>query len=59
MGGLGSAVAELLSENLPTPIKMIGVHDKFGQSGKAEQLWEKYKMTHPYIIKEVLNLLKK
>ncbi|MBT4516535.1 MAG: transketolase family protein [Candidatus Komeilibacteria bacterium] len=59
IGGLGSAVAELLSEKLPTPIKMIGVRDQFGRSGKADQLWEKYKMTHPYIIKEVLNLLKK
>jgi transketolase len=58
-GGLGSAIAELLSENLPKPIKMIGVRDQFGRSGKAEQLWEKYQMTSPYIIKEALNLLKK
>jgi transketolase len=58
-GGLGSAVAELLAENLPTPMKMIGVRDQFGRSGEAKELWEKYKMTHPYITKEALNLLKK
>ena len=59
MGGLGSAIAELLSEHLPVPIKMIGVRDQFGRSGQAEELWNKYEMTHPYIIKNILALLKK
>lgn len=59
MGGLGSAIAELLSEYLPVPIKMIGVRDQFGRSGQAEELWNKYEMTHPYIIKNILALLKK
>ncbi|MFA6467174.1 MAG: transketolase family protein [Patescibacteria group bacterium] len=59
IGGLGSAIAELLSEHLPVPIKMIGVKDQFGRSGQAEELWEKYEMTHPYIIKKVLEILKK
>ncbi len=37
-GGFGSTVAELLAEKLPTPLKRIGVQDRFGESGKAEEL---------------------
>lgn len=59
MGGLGSAIAELLSENLPTPMKLMGVDDQFGRSGQAEELWQKYKLSHTYIIQNVLELLKK
>lgn len=43
-GGLGSAVAELLSREAPTPIEFIGMHDHFGESGKPEELIEKYGM---------------
>jgi transketolase len=38
VGGLGGAVAELLAEKLPTPLKRVGIHDRFGLSGKAEEL---------------------
>lgn len=38
IGGLGSAVCEALAELAPTPVKRIGVPDKFGQSGTAEEL---------------------
>jgi transketolase len=41
-GGLGSTIAELLAENMPVPLKRIGVSDEFGQSGEAEELYEKY-----------------
>lgn len=44
-GGLGSAVAELLGEHLPVPIKRIGVPDAFGQSGEADELLEYYGLT--------------
>lgn len=44
IGGLGSAVAEVLSQNFPVPIEFIGVKDKFGQSGKPEELIEHYEM---------------
>ena len=37
-GGFGSAVAELLSEQMPTPLKRIGVEDRFGESGGAAEL---------------------
>ena len=38
VGGLGGAVAELLAERLPTPLKRVGIYDRFGLSGKAEDL---------------------
>ena len=42
IGGLGEAVCSFLSENLPTPVKRIGVQDVFGESGPAAQLLKKY-----------------
>lgn len=43
-GGLGSAVAEALAAARPTPIEFVGVADRFGQSGKPEELVEYYGM---------------
>ncbi|MFA6463574.1 MAG: transketolase C-terminal domain-containing protein [Candidatus Paceibacterota bacterium] len=43
-GGMGSAVAEVLAENFPAPIEFIGVKNKFGQSGKMDELIEHYGM---------------
>lgn len=43
-GGMGSAVAEFLAENLPTPIEFVGVRDQFGQSGTPSELIEHYNM---------------
>ncbi len=37
-GGLGGAIAELLSEELPTPIRRIGMKDRFGESGEPNEL---------------------
>ncbi|MBE6872080.1 MAG: transketolase family protein [Ruminococcaceae bacterium] len=51
IGGLGSAVAEVLVEECPVPLKRIGVKDKFGKSGKPAQLLEEYEMTAPFIVK--------
>lgn len=42
IGGLGSAVMEVLGENYPTKVKRIGVNDVFGESGPAVELLEKY-----------------
>lgn len=42
IGGLGSAVAEVLSENAPVKMKMVGVQDQFGTSGPAAQVLEHY-----------------
>lgn len=41
-GGFGSAVAELLAERHPVPVRRLGVNDQFGQSGEPEQLLEHY-----------------
>lgn len=45
IGGLGSAVSEFLSEVHPTKVKKLGLYDKFGQSGKANELLDKYELT--------------
>jgi transketolase len=44
-GGLGSAVAEVISQNYPVPMKIIGMPDKFGESGKSSDLMKKYGLT--------------
>lgn len=49
-GGLGSAVAEVVAQNTPVPIEFIGVKDKFGQSGKPEELLEHYEMGELHIL---------
>lgn len=42
MGGMGSRVAEVLAEACPTPVEYVGVDDRFGESGKPEELIEKF-----------------
>lgn len=49
-GGLGSAIAELLSENHPVPLKRVGVKDRFGESGKPEELLEHFGLTYKHIM---------
>jgi len=53
IGGLGSAVAELLSSRCPCRIEMVGQLDTFGESGKPAELMEKYGMTASAIISAV------
>ncbi len=43
-GGLGESIAGVLARNFPTPIEMVGMNDLFGESGKPEELLEKYGM---------------
>lgn len=49
-GGLGSAVAEILSENCPVTLKRIGIKDRFGESGKPEELLRHFGLTHTHIV---------
>lgn len=49
-GGMGSAVAECLAAHFPTPIEFVGVKDRFGQSGKPDELIEHYGMGEKSII---------
>lgn len=44
-GGFGSAVTELLSEKLPTPVKRLGMQDRFGESGKPSELLDYFGLT--------------
>ena len=45
IGGLGSAVCELLSEKCPVPVRRVGVRDTFGRSGKVAELLSLYGLT--------------
>lgn len=45
IGGLGSAVSEVLIEEYPIPLKRIGIEDKFGQSGSPDELMKLYGLT--------------
>lgn len=56
-GGMGSAVAEVLAINYPVPIEFIGVNDKFGQSGKPEELMEYYGMGVKSVVEAVKKVL--
>lgn len=53
IGGLGSAVAEVVSENYPVPVLRVGVKDTFGESGKPNELLVKYGLTSDDIKKMV------
>ena len=58
IGGLGSAVAEVLSEECPVPMERIGVKDEFGKSGVPAQLLKEYGLTAEDIVaaaKRVIN----
>lgn len=57
IGGLGSAVAEVLVEKQPVPMRRIGVKDTFGESGQPAELLEKYNCTANDIVKAVKELL--
>lgn len=48
-GGFGSAVAELLAENYPVPLKRLGIQDAFGQSGEPDELLAHYGLSAPSI----------
>ena len=53
IGGLGSAVAEVLCEKAPTKMMRIGVNDRFGESGPAVELIHKYELDAEGIYKKV------
>ncbi len=58
-GGLGGAVAEVVAKNIPVPMEFIGMDDSFGESGKPEELLNKYKMTSEYIIEKAKKIIKR
>lgn len=58
IGGLGGAVAELLSEKCPTPMIRVGMKDEFGKSGKPDDLFEKFGLNAKNIAGQVQQALK-
>ena len=53
IGGLGSAVCDVLCENVPSPVYKIGMRDRFGESGPAAELLHKYELDAEGIYKQV------
>jgi len=56
IGGLGSAVAEVLAENYPVKMKRVGLKDHFGESGKPLELIKKFNLTAEDIVEAALQL---
>ena len=57
IGGLGSAVSEVVSENHPVIVKKVGINDSFGESGTPNELLEKYGLTAKNIVEKVKEAL--
>jgi transketolase len=57
-GGMGSAVAEVLAENYPVPMRFVGIRDQFGQSGKSEELKKHYEIGVSDVVDAVKKSLK-
>lgn len=57
IGGLGSAIAEVLTEEYPCKLTRMGIKDTFGKSGNAEELMKYFKITSEDIIEKVIFLL--
>jgi transketolase len=58
IGGLGSAVSEILSENHPCMIKRIGLEDRYAESGKPAELYDKYGLSADKVAKTIKEFLK-
>ena len=49
-GGLGSAMSEFLAQSYPIPMEFVGIKDQFGESGKPDELLEKFGLKSRHII---------
>ena len=58
-GGLGDSIAQLLAQELPAPMQMVGVNDSFGESGKPAELMEKYGLSTNDIFEAVMKVMAK
>lgn len=58
MGGMGSAIAEVLARNFPVPMEFVGVHDSFGESALTpDELWVKFGLKKENIIEAVKKVI--
>ena len=55
IGGLGSAISEVLTEEYPVKLERMGMQDIFGKSGKAEELMEYFGLTAKFIVDRFRN----
>jgi len=58
-GGMGDSIAQLLGRKLPTPLEMVAVDDKFGESGKPEELLKKYGIDTENIVQAAQKVIKR
>ncbi len=58
IGGLGSAISEVLTEKYPTKLERMGIKDTFGKSGKAEELLDYYKINTNAIVDKIIEITK-
>lgn len=58
IGGLGSMVSSIVCDKYPCKVKMIGIEDKFGESGTPDELMEKFKLTSDAISESVKEIIK-
>lgn len=59
INGLGSAVAEVVSEEYPVPVERVGIEDKFGQVGSIDYLKETYGITYEDIVQKSLSIIER
>jgi transketolase len=50
LGGLGGAISEIVCKHYPVPVEMVGIRDRFGESGDLNELMELHKLTAPHIV---------
>lgn len=58
-GGLGDSIAQLLMQRNPVPMEMVAVNDRFGESGKPEDLLEKYGLSEIDIVEATLRVIER
>ncbi len=58
-GGLGDTIAHLLATDKPLPMEMVAVQDRFGESGKPDELMEKYGLTASNIVEKCLKVMRR
>src|SRR4030065_1515330 len=58
-GGLGSAVAQVVSEHCPVPMGFVGLHDTYAESGTPDELFRKYGLTTEHIVKKIEEVMKR
>jgi transketolase len=58
-GGLGDSVAQVLSQNNPSPQEYVGVNDSFGESGKPDELMTKYGIDTPNVVEAALKAIQR